>query len=64
MMMDALVAVTGTIVVAVAWVFVQLAWRREFPAHGGDPDALAGRTDCHSCEDNHSCQSNGRHTCG
>ena len=35
----------------VAWVTVQLAWRRVFPSAGADPDALAGRLTCHgTCE--------------
>ena len=37
--------------VLVAWVTVQLAWRRVFPAADADPDALAGRLTCHgTCE--------------
>jgi hypothetical protein len=37
--------------VLVAWVTVQLAWRRVFPSAGADPDALAGRLTCHgTCE--------------
>jgi hypothetical protein len=37
-------------VLCVAWLAVQLAWRRVFPASAsGDPDALAGRLGCHGC---------------
>ncbi len=60
MMMHVAVALLGTVTVAVGWVLVQIAWRHAFPAQGGDPDALAGRTDCHSCESNGSCETKGR----
>jgi hypothetical protein len=33
-------------VLLVAWVTVQIAWRRAFPAADGDPDALSGRLGC------------------
>jgi hypothetical protein len=37
--------------VLVAWVTVQIAWKRAFPDPGADPDALAGRLACHGlCE--------------
>lgn len=37
--------------VLVAWVSVQLAWRRVFPSGEADPDPLAGRLTCHgTCE--------------
>jgi hypothetical protein len=39
----------GVVVVLLAWVGVQLAWRRAFPRVGSDPDALSGRLGCHGC---------------
>ena len=43
-------------VMAAGWVAVQLAWRRVFPpgCHG-DPDALAGRSGCHGCDEEKDC---------
>ena len=38
------------VLVMVAWVGVQLAWKRCFPGVWADPDALAGRMGCHGCE--------------
>ena len=43
------VGVLGVVLVAVAWVAVQLAWRRVFAGVSAEPDALAGRTGCHGC---------------
>lgn len=63
MMMQVVIAVTGTCAVAVLWALAQLAWRRAFPAGSGDPDALAGRTDCHRCERDETCLSTGRESC-
>jgi len=34
---------------------VQRAWRRSFADVGTDPDALAGRTGCHGCNDSKDC---------
>ena len=42
--------VLGVIAVAVAWLAVQLAWKRAFPGKCTDPDALASRGDCHGCK--------------
>ena len=39
----------GVVVVAVAWVAVQLAWKRVFPSECPEPDALASRGSCHGC---------------
>jgi hypothetical protein len=49
---------TGLIVivlVAVAWVGVQLAWRKTFPDACSDPDVLAGRMGCHGCDSAKDC---------
>ena len=44
-------------VLCVAWLAVQLAWRRVFPAAAsGDPDALAGRLGCHGCDCTNVCE--------
>jgi len=39
------------IALMLAWVGVQSAWRKVFPGVTSDPDALAGRTGCHGCDD-------------
>ena len=39
----------GIIVLSLAWLGVQLAWRRVFPGASADADALAGRLGCHGC---------------
>jgi hypothetical protein len=38
--------VIALLAVMVAWVAVQLAWRKAFPGACSDPDVLAERTDC------------------
>ena len=43
------IGLTGIVMLCVAWLAVQLAWRRVFPDASGDPDALAGRLGCHGC---------------
>jgi hypothetical protein len=49
----------------VAWLTVQLAWRRVFPdAAGGDPDALAGRLGCHGCHCTNVCEKRAPDTAG
>ncbi len=40
---------TALVLVMLAWVAVQGAWRRAFPDATGDPDALAGRLGCYGC---------------
>ncbi len=37
------------LLVLVAWVAVQRAWRRSFPELVSDPDVLAARMSCHGC---------------
>ena len=44
-----LTGLTAMLIILLAWVAVQIAWRRAFPA-GRDPDALAGRSGCHGCD--------------
>ncbi len=44
-----LTAMVVIVVVMVAWVGVQSAWRRAFPEAFGDPDVLAGRMSCGGC---------------
>jgi hypothetical protein len=44
-------AVVALVAVVLAWVGIQIAWRRVFPAVGCDPDALAGRMGCHGCQE-------------
>ena len=42
--------------VLVLWVWVQGAWRRTFPEACRDPDVLAARPGCHSCEHADACE--------
>jgi len=48
----------------VAWLTVQLAWRRVFPDTAGDPDALAGRLGCHGCNCTNVCEKRASETTG
>jgi hypothetical protein len=41
--------IAAVVAMALAWVGVQLAWRRVFPDACADPDVLAGRMGCHGC---------------
>jgi hypothetical protein len=41
--------IAAVVAMAVAWVGVQIAWRRVFPDACGDPDVLAGRMGCQGC---------------
>jgi len=43
------IGLSATVLVAVAWLGVQNAWRRVFPDGSADADALAGRAGCHGC---------------
>jgi hypothetical protein len=44
-----LTGIAAIVVVTMAWVAVQVAWRKAFPEFSGDPDALAGRMGCRGC---------------
>ena len=46
-----LTAVLALAAVLAAWVGIQIAWRKVFPEAGCDPDALAGRSGCHGCQE-------------
>jgi hypothetical protein len=46
----------AVVVLAVAWVGVQSAWRRVFPGVSSDPDVLAGRLGCHGCDGTDVCE--------
>ena len=43
------------VAVAAAWVAVQRAWRKTFPAGCADGDTLAGRMGCHGCSREETC---------
>lgn len=48
MVTDHLFGLLAIVVIAVAWVGVQAAWKKAFPDRcSADPDALAGRIGCH-----------------
>lgn len=47
---------TAIVVLAAAWVAVQIGWRRAFPQAGTDPDALAGRPGCGGCDEAERCE--------
>lgn len=55
MMYHYLIGVGAVLLVFVAWIGVQRAWRRSFPDVGADPDVLAGRSRCHGCVDSEDC---------
>lgn len=38
------------LLLSVAWLSVQRAWKRSFSDLARDPDALAGRSRCHGCD--------------
>ena len=48
--------IAAVVFMAVAWVGVQLAWRRVFPDVCADPDVLAGRMGCHGCSSTEVCE--------
>jgi hypothetical protein len=48
--------IAAVVFMAVAWVGVQLAWRRVFPDACADPDVLAGRMGCHGCNSAEVCE--------
>ena len=54
--MNHALALVALAALTAAWLAVQLAWRRAFPAEGGDPDALAGRLGCHGCRCEQPCE--------
>jgi len=49
-------SIAAVVFMAVAWVGVQLAWRRVFPDACADPDVLAGRMGCHGCNSAEVCE--------
>ncbi len=49
------VGVGTLLLLSVAWLGVQRAWRRSFSDMAGDPDALAGRSGCHGCSGSKPC---------
>lgn len=50
------VGIGALLLVFVAWVGVQRAWRKSVPDVEGDPDALAGRTGCYGCRGAAECE--------
>jgi len=55
MMHDYIIGVGAILLLSTAWVGVQRAWRRSFADIAEDPDALAGRSGCHGCNDSKDC---------
>jgi len=47
--MSYVIGVLILVLFLVAWVGVQLAWRRVFPEANRDPDVLASRGSCGAC---------------
>ncbi len=43
------IGLSATVLIVVAWLGVQNAWRKAFPGVSADPDALSGRAGCHGC---------------
>ena len=58
------IALSTIFLVCVAWLTVQLAWRRVFPDASGDPDALAGRLGCQGCGCTKVCEKRASETAG
>jgi len=56
MIHDYIIAVGALLLLSTMWIAVQRAWRRSFAELGSDPDALAGRSGCHGCNDSEGCQ--------
>jgi hypothetical protein len=53
--------ILAIVAMAVAWVCVQLMWRKVFPDAFCDPDVLAGRMGCGGCTgDSENCESERR----
>jgi len=50
-----LTGIAAAVILALAWVAVQVTWRKVFPEFSGDPDALAGRMGCHGCSSTDVC---------
>lgn len=50
-----ILGVGAVLLLSVAWLAVQRAWKRSFPDVTDDTDALAGRSRCGNCEDSESC---------
>ena len=50
-----MIGIGAFLLLSTAWIAVQRAWRRSFPDVGDDPDALAGRSRCHGCNDSEVC---------
>ena len=55
MMHDSIIGIGAILLLSTAWIGVQRAWRRSFADVGTDPDALAGRSGCHGCNDSKDC---------
>ena len=55
LLISALKAVLGILVITGGWLLVQVAWRRVFPGVAPDEDVLAGRIGCHDCPRDSSC---------
>ena len=50
-----LIGVGAFVLLSIAWIGVQRAWRRSFPEVGGDSDVLAVRPGCLGCVDDEKC---------
>jgi hypothetical protein len=50
------IGIAGIVVLALAWVGVQIAWRKAFPGVCADPDVLAGRMGCRGCSGTDECE--------
>ena len=53
MLASYITGLVAIVLVTLAWVGVQGAWRRVFPDASSDPDALAGRMGRHGCAKKH-----------
>jgi len=49
MISETLFGAAGVALLAAGWLAVQLAWGRDFPGDGSEPDVLARRGGCGGC---------------
>jgi hypothetical protein len=54
-----IIGVGAFLLLSVAWLGVQRAWRKSFADVTDEPDALAGRARCHGCSGSADCQRKG-----
>lgn len=51
-----LIGIIGIVSIMIIWVTVQSLWKKTFPEHVTDEDAMAGRTKCTNCACTTACE--------